>query len=363
MGKGKTIKIGMIGCGKVAVSRHLPILKSIREADVVAAADIDEERLNYAADKFQIKKRFVNYRELLNDPYVEAIGICAPLQFHFEMASATLAAGKHLLLEKPISMSLDEGDRLIEQAAKTDKKVMVGLNMRWHRLVRKAQVIIQNGMIGPVGLINTIFSTGHYNRPIPEWRLRRKEGGGSLIENGTHFYDMWRFLLQSDIEEVWAVSRSTDRVDDEPSIVTARTNSGVYLNCVLSDFLPDRNVIEIFGRDCVLRLSLHRFDSLEFIPLYSCDGDLRNRLKNMVRFFKELPQGILQARYGGDYNASFRAQWKHFIDCIGQDKPVECTLEDGRHALQVAMAAVKSACAGQSVKVAQAPRKITLIES
>lgn len=356
------IKIGIIGCGKVAMTRHLPALKSIREADVVAAADIDEKRLKLAADKFQISKRYADYRELLNDPDVEAVGVCAPLRFHFEMASAALAAGKHLLLEKPVSMSLDEADLLIEQAAKTDKKVMVGLNNRWHRLVRRAQRVIQSGMIGPVGLINNISSTGHYKRPIPEWRLQRKEGGGNLIENGTHFYDMWRFLLKSDIEEVWAVGGSTESVDDEPSIVNARTNSGVYLNCVLSDFLPDRNVIEIFGRDCVLRLSLHRFDSIEFIPLYSCDGDLRNRLKNIVSFFKELPQGILQTRYGGDYNASFRAQWKHFIDCIEQDTPVECTLEDGRHALRVALAAVKSACESKPVKVAQAPRGITLIE-
>lgn len=361
MVKGKTIKIGLIGCGKVVVNRHLPVLKSIKKAEVIAAADIDGDRLKHAADKFQINRRFVDYNELLSDPDVEAVAICVPLRFHFEVALATLDAGKHLLLEKPLTMSMDEADQLVEQATKTDKKVMVGLNKRWHRLVRKARGIIQTGLIGPVGLMNMIFSTGHYNRPIPEWRLRRKEGGGSLIENGTHYYDMWRFLLQSDIEEIWAVSGSTEKVDDEPSIVTARTESGVYLNCVLSDFLPDRNVIEIFGRDCVLRISLHRFDGLEIIPLHSCDGDVRNRLKTIARFFKELPQGILQARYGGDYNASFRAQWKHFIDCIQQDTPVECTLEDGRRALQVAFAAVESASVGQPVKVAQAPRKITLV--
>jgi len=127
---------------------------------------------------------------------------------------------------------------------------------------------------------------------------------------------------------------------------------------VLSDLLPDRNEIEILGQESIQRVSLHRFDGLESIPLHSCAGDLQNRLSNMAQFFKALPQRISQGRYGGDYNASFRAQWQHFIECIQRDTPVECTLEDGRRALQVALAAVQSANTGRAVKVAEAPREI-----
>jgi len=359
----KRAKIGMIGCGKVAVNKHLPALRSLREAEVVAAADVDPERLDYVRHEFQIEKRFVDYEELLQDPAVEAVGICVPLEFHYEVALAALDAGKHLLLEKPLVMSLDEADRLIERAANTDRKVLVGLNKRWHRLVRQAREIVRGGKLGPVGLINTIHATGHHKRYMPAWRLRRELGGGSLIENGTHWYDMWHFLLQSDVEEVFAVAGATEKGDDEPCIVTGRTENGVFLNCVLSDFLPDRNEIEILGQDSVLRVSLHRFDGLEVTPLHSCAGYLQNRLSNMARFFKGLPQQVLQGRYGGDYNASFRNQWQHFIDCIQRDIPVECTLEDGRRALQVALAAVQSANTGQSVKVADAPRKILPVVS
>jgi myo-inositol 2-dehydrogenase/D-chiro-inositol 1-dehydrogenase len=320
-------------------------------------------RLNRVADRFRIKRRFVDYMALLQDPTIEAVAICVPLQFHCEVALAALDEGKHVFLEKPLVMSLDEADRLIGKAGKTGSKVLVGFNKRWHRLVRQAREIVRQGRLGPVGLINTICSSGHDRRNVPAWRLRREVGGGNLIENGSHFYDMWRFLLQTDVEEVCAVSRSTEQGDDEPSVVTARTSDGVFLNCVLSDFLPDRNEVEIFGEDCILRVSLHRFDGLEFIPLHSCAGDVRNRLRNMAHFFKELPCGILQARHGGDYNASFRAQGQHFIDCIRRDIPVECSLEDGRRALQVALAAVKSASKGQPVKVAQAPREILPVAS
>lgn len=352
------MKIGLIGCGKVAVNWHLPALKSLREAEVVALADIDMERLNRVADKFRIEKRFVDYLNLLLDPDVEAVGVCVPLHSHFEVALAALDAGKHLLLEKPLTMSLDEAEQLIDRAAKVDKKVLVGLNMRWHRLVRQAREIIQKGILGPIGLINNIYSSCHYNRLIPGWRLRRKTGGGNLIENGTHFYDMWRFLLQCEIEEVTAVSCSTDKSDDEPAIVTARTANGVLLNCVLSDFLPDRNEMEIIGRDCLLRVSLHRFNGFEFIPLHTYAGDVRNRLQRIAHFFKELPQAVSQARYGGDWCLSFRNQWKHFIDCIQKDTSVECTLDDGLRALQVALAAVQSVSTKQPVRIISATRKI-----
>lgn len=362
-GMRKRTKIGLIGCGKVAVNRHLPALQSLREAEVVAAADVDPGRLAYVTHKFQIKRSYVDYEDLLRDPAVEAVGICVPLQLHFEIGLAALDAGKHLLLEKPLAMSLDEADRLIGRAAKTDSKVLVGLNKRWHRLVRQAQQVVRSGRLGPVGLINTIHTTGHYKRYVPSWRLRRSQGGGNLIENGTHWYDMWHFFLQSDVEEIFAVSGATERGDDEPCIVTGRTESGVFLNCVLSDFLPDREEIEILGRDCVLRVSLHRADGLEFTPLHTCAGDLRNRLLNMTQFFKSLPQRVLQGRYGGDFNASFCAQWQHFIDCIQRDVPVECTLEDGRRALQVALAAVQSVNTGRPVKVARAPRKILPVVS
>jgi predicted dehydrogenase len=83
----------------------------------------------------------------------------------------------------------------------------------------------------------------------------------------------------------------------------------------------------------------------------------------MTHALKELPQTMLKIRQGGDFVASYQAEWQHFIDSIEQDKPLGCTLEDGRRALQVALAVLESASSGQPVKVAQAPRKITPVAS
>jgi predicted dehydrogenase len=350
------LKVGIIGCGNVAVERHLPMLKSLNTVQVVAAADADEGRLRHAVEKFGIGKAFTDYRIMLSDCPVDVVGIFVPLQLHFEVATAALQAQKHLLLEKPLTMTMEEAGQLIEQAARTDRKVMMGFNKRWHRRVLRARKVIEEKGLGTIRLINVICSSGLDGGTVPAWRMKRELGGGNLIEKAAHYYDICSFLLQDDIEEIYAVSVSQNNRDDEPAIVTARTCNGVFLNFAMSDFLPSRNEIEILGEDCGLSFSLHRFDAFELTPARTHSGDIGTRLRGAARFFKELPGGLLRFRYGGDYTAAFRTQWNHFIDCIQNDKPVACTLEDGRYALQITLAAVESAATGQPVKIEPASR-------
>jgi predicted dehydrogenase len=285
------------------------------------------------------------------------VGILVPLQLHFEVAAAALQANKHLLLEKPLTMTMEEADRLIEQAAQTDRKVMMGFNKRWHRRVLRARKVIEERRLGTIRLINVICSSGLDCQTVPGWRVKRELGGGNLIEKAAHYYDICSFLLHDDIEEIFAISASQNNRDDEPAVITARTCNGVFLNFALSDFLPSRNEIEILGEDCALSFSLHRFDAFELTPAHTHSGDIGTRLRGTARFFKELPAGFLRYRHGGDYTAAFRTQWKHFIDCIQNDKPVACTLADGRYALQMTLAAIESATTGQPVQVVRAGRK------
>jgi predicted dehydrogenase len=170
---------------------------------------------------------------------------------------------------------------------------------------------------------------------------------------GSHYFDLWHFLLKCHVEEIYAVTGSPGGMDDEPGIVTARTSGGIFLNCILSDLLPDQNRIEIFGEDCLLNVHLHRFDGIELIPLQSHGGDIKKRLRELATFFRYLPRGIRQLRCGGDYQASFRDLWIHFLNCILRDGPVECTLEDGRRSLRVALAAVRSAASGRPVRMVE----------
>jgi myo-inositol 2-dehydrogenase/D-chiro-inositol 1-dehydrogenase len=261
-----------------------------------------------------------------------------------------LKAGKHLLLEKPMCSTLREAGLLSKAAEEAGVKVMMGLNKRWHRLVRRAREVLSSGELGKVRLVNLVYSSGQDFDQVPAWRKRRSSGGGNLIENGVHCYDLWRFLLREEIVEIYAVS-GHEGSDDEPAVVTARTESGILLNTTLSDFMPGRNEMEIFGDRQVLSISQYRFEGFEFTPRGTSSGDISNRLKRLSRFFRELPAGISQYRYGGDYTESFRAMWSHFIQAVQDDSPVSCTLEDGQRALEITLAALSSADSGQPVRI------------
>lgn len=350
------LKLGVIGCGRVTETRHLPALRSLSDAEVVAVADSDAARLQGVADQFHIKRRHASFLALVGDPAIDAVAVCVPAQFHVEIALAALDAGKHLFIEKPLALSLDESERLIERATRSTRKIMVGFNLRWHRLVRQARQIIQRESLGPLECIRTVLTSYHEN--APDWRKRRTLGGGVLFEQAVHHFDLWRFLLQSEVEEVFATSHS-GQWEDETATVTARMANGVLATSVFSERTSDSNEIEVYGRAGRLRVSCYRFDGLEYCSSASLPGGVRTRLREATRILKAWPHAALRMRQGGDFVASYRAEWRHFLDAIRQDTPVECTLEDGHRALQVVLTAVESVALGRPVSVAQAPRRVT----
>jgi myo-inositol 2-dehydrogenase/D-chiro-inositol 1-dehydrogenase len=359
--RNRLVKLGLVGCGNVAENRHLPALQSLRDAKVVSAADINPDRLKRVADRFHIERRYPDFQALLDDPAIEAVAVCVPAQFHVEVALAALRAGKHVFIEKPLALSLAECDRLIGQAAQSPSKVMIGFNLRWHRLMRQARELIQRESLGPLRSIRSVI-TSRFHENEPEWAKRRERGGGVLIELAVHSFDLWCFLLSSQIKEIFALSRS-GRWEDETATVTARTASGVLASAVFSKGTAENSETEVYGQNGRLRISCYRFDGLEFLPSSSYSGSVGTRLRRIAHTLKELPHAVSDIRQGGDYVASYQAEWRHFIDAVQHGTPVESTLEDGRRALQIVLAALESATLGQPVKVDQASPEITPISS
>jgi predicted dehydrogenase len=349
------IKLAFVGCGRVTETRHLPALRHFSDTQVVALADINLDRLNKVADLFHIRDRYTDYRQLLKDRSIDAVAVCVPAQFHVEVALAALDAGKHLFIEKPLALNLEESDQLIERAARFPHlKVIIGFNMRWHRLVRQARAIIQQGDLGRVQLIRTVLTS--YHDSVPEWRKHRELGGGVLFEQAVHHFDLWRFLLQSEVVEVFATSRSR-AWEDEVATVAARMANGVLVSSVLSERTSESNEIEIYGQGGRLRVDVYRFDGFEYSPCLYPSYRIRNRFKKMTRTLAAVPFALFKMTQGGDFLASYQAEWRHFLDAIRQDTLMESALEDGRSALQVALAAVKAASLGRSIKITPGARE------
>jgi myo-inositol 2-dehydrogenase/D-chiro-inositol 1-dehydrogenase len=346
----KPVRVGVIGCGRVTQERHLPALQSLSSAKVVAVADVDANRLAMVANRFQVVRRATDFRTLVDDPDIDALAVCVPAQRHVVVALSALAAGKHLLIEKPLAIDLDECDLLIEKAAESTSKVTVGFNLRWHRLLREGREMIRRGDLGEIELIRTTL-TSHHDK-VPDWRKRRDEGGGALNEMAVHHFDLWRFLLESEVDEVFASTRSGEW-DDETVIVTARLANGALATSLVSQCTSSNNEIEIHGQRGRLRVDCYQFDGLDFSSTSSPPGDIRSRVRKIAQTVTEVPSAAMGLRQGGDYVATYRTEWRHFIDSIQHDTPVECTLEDGRRATQIMLASQESASRGQPVRVAR----------
>jgi myo-inositol 2-dehydrogenase / D-chiro-inositol 1-dehydrogenase len=356
----KPLRVGVVGCGRVAATRHLPALTRLPGAEVVALADQDPTRLRVVADQFRVPNRYPDVRALLDKTLVDVIAVCVPVEFHAEVALAAIDAEKHVFIEKPLAADLGEADRIHERATQSKSKVLMGFNFRWHRLIRQARELLLREAVGQVETVRSVFASAH--ETPSEWQKRRSSGGGALFDQAIHLFDLWRFLLATEVEDVFASSRSGPW-EDETATITARLTSGVLATATCSERSGENNEVEIYGRRGRLQVSCYRFDGLAYSPSGSIPGNGRARLEALTRTLKELPGSLAQLRYGGDVLASYREEWRHFLGAIYDDGRVDCTLDDGRRALEIVFAAMAAASSGRAVRVSQAPRHVTPVSS
>ncbi len=346
------MKIGIIGCGRATETLHLPALSRIEQVEVVALADPAHDRLQSVADRFNVAGRYSSHDELLQKADVDVVAVCVPVQFHVAVALDALDAGKHVFIEKPLALTLEDADRLIERASGSDRKIMVGFNLRQHRLIQQARNLIQEGSLGALEGIRSIWTSAiRYRQELPAWRNSRELGGGALFEISVHHFDLWRFLLDSEIVDVYA-SSTPSKGPEETVTVAAKMSNGTVASALFSEHTSDNNALEIFGRGGRLAISLYRFDGLEQFPMLSTPGGLGARIGELMNLAKTLPQGIAIARQGGDFKMSYHSEWLHFVDAISNDSPVVCSLEDGKRALEAVLAAGLSIECGVPIKLA-----------
>ncbi len=342
-------KVAFIGCGRATENLHLPALQKIDNVEVVALADTNSKQMNAVAGKFNIKNCYEDYRAILTDPSVDIVAVCVPVRHHFSIAMAVIESGKHLLVEKPLTLTLDEADTLVRAAESTDKKIMVGFNLRHHRLIQEAKKMLDNGDLGEIESIRSQWTSAiRYKQQLPDWRNSREQGGGALFEIGVHHFDLWRYLLKSDIAEISAHSKSQN-YPDETVTVTAKMENGVVASAMFSEIASDHNELEICGSKGRLRISLFQFDGLEFFPIMDAPGGIDKKVKELINFAKQLPTGIAIARQGGDFLNTYYHEWQYFLQCIENNEAVESSLTAGRQALEAVLSAIASADSPKAV--------------
>ena len=333
------INIGLVGCGQVAWERHLPALKKIPQAEVVAVADIDKEQAQKVARQFGIPRHYIGHDALLADGKVDAVGILTPPDSHVDIATAALKAQKHVLIEKPLALTPGACDQLIAQNLAYRKQVVLCHNLRWHRLIREAKHFINTGALGEVKFIHSTYTHNRKEEIVPDWKRALSLGGGITFHEGIHHFDMWRYLLGQEVQQVFAFHRDSQWFEDETSIVCAELTGGVLASLCSTYKSGPNSEVEIYGACGRLFISCYRFDGLEFYPAATYPGNVRDRFKRGLRTIRQFPKLIPVIRRGGDFADSFYGIWCHFINCIRLDSEPECTLEDGKRAIQIARGA------------------------
>jgi predicted dehydrogenase len=239
-----------------------------------------------------------------------------------------------VLVEKPLGVTADEGGAILEAARGADGLATIGLVYRWHRLYRAARELVAAGRLGRVAALRIVSTSDTALDPRrASWRLDPEVGGGPLYEVGTHQLDMWGFLLGTEVARVAATENGTSLV------LSGQAADGTLLAGIVAMSVGVNGELAVYGGDATLTARLDRYDGLEVVPAGRLPGDVGLRLRRGLRLLRELPRARASRRSGGDLALAFQAQWRAFAAAIREEAPLAVTLQDGRRALELVLAA------------------------
>lgn len=235
------IKVAVVGCGSISKYRHIPEYAGNENVELVAFVDPVIERAEHYAEQFGAKA-YADYETMLAEVKPQAVSVCTPNYLHAPVSIAAANAGAHVLVEKPMAVTDEEAEAMIEAAARNGVKLMVGHNQRFMPPHVKAKQILATGVLGKVLTFRTSF--GH---PGPDawsidgaesWFFRKPEAVmGAMGDLGVHKSDLIRWLLDDEVSEVAGFvgtlhKQGTD-IDDNSSVLL-RMKSGAMGTLVAS---------------------------------------------------------------------------------------------------------------------------------
>lgn len=342
-----SVRLGVIGCGKVACRIHLPALRRVRGAKVVAVADPVPARLAEGAQLAGGVAAFADWKELLRQDTVDAALICTPSALHAECALAALAARKHVYVEKPLASNLSQAESVLRAWEPAGLVGMSGFNYRHHPIYQKMREIVASGTLGQVIAVRSCFtSAGEW---IDEWRKTRSLGGGVLLDLAGHHIDLAQFVLGQRVREVSARVASL-RSEQDTAWTHMTLENGVPMQSFFSLRGTDSNRFEIYGESGRATVD-YLAGTLEIVS--------PGRRKFAQRVSAVLGQGWSRFKHGlaGGRDPSYALAFSTFVNAIADGRQrIAPDLRDGFHVLQVIDAAEQSAATGQKCRVEAANR-------
>ena len=340
------VRLGVVGCGQIALSIHLKILANLPEVRVSALAEADEPRRMRALEIAPGATALADYRELLSRDDVDAVVLALPTGLHAEAAIASFEARKHVFLEKPLATGLEDGRDVLAAWRASGKVGMIGFNYRFNRLHSEMKRLLLAESLGRPVAVRSIFSSAR--REMADWKRERARGGGVLLDLGSHHVDLARFHFEDSVEEVACVLRSVVWEGDTAAL-QLRLSNGLLMQSLFSHSAADEDRFEVYCERGSVKADRRYGLSLEL----SSGIDQRHRgdqRRHAWRSIRNAGYGFEKFRAIG-HEPSYGHVFAHFIGAVQGRHPVSPDLEDGYASMEVVLAAEEAARTGRTVRL------------
>jgi myo-inositol 2-dehydrogenase/D-chiro-inositol 1-dehydrogenase len=335
---GRTVNIGVIGAGRIGKLHAQNLAFRVPEARLVAIADVVIEAAEASAAACGCSTVWQDYHAILDDGDIEAVVIGTSTDTHAAIVEDAAAAGKHIFCEKPLDLNLARISRVLAAVKKAGVKLQVGFNRRFDSNFKRVRDLVAQGEIGQPHIVRI---TSRDPQPPPISYV--KVSGGIFLDMTIHDFDMARYLIGDEVNEVFAaggvmVDPAIGAAGDiDTTVITlryARGAIGSIDNSRQAVYGYDQRV-EVFGSKGMVAVSNKKPDSAEWS---TADG-----------IHSSLPLFFFLERYNDSYIAEMRA----FVECIQNDTAPLVTGADGRAPVVMGHAALKSYHLNRPVKLSE----------
>lgn len=317
----KRLTIGIIGCGNLGRT-HAGCLTKIPEAALTAYADVNEAAAQAALDEFGGRYATADPQRLLRDDGIDAVYICTQHDSHAPLAIAAAEAGKHILIEKPLALSLEDCEAVAEAVAKAGVYLMPAFKMRYYPLIQQAKAFIPE----PQVLVGQMMDSRWGDQL---WVQDPVRGGANVHSQGCHTTDILRYLAGSEPVEVWAAGGAMSHPGHpciDQCVAAIRFANGHVASWIQGDAAPGP------------------FTSKFFFQLFGHGKSvqLHDRLKRATFY-----DGAEAREETRPEEEGFQMENRAFVEAVLADRPPAITAHDGIQATRMVLAADAAIRTGQ----------------
>ncbi len=346
------VRIGIIGSGSIS-NMHMSGYTRLKDVEVIAVCDINEERVKEFAQRYHIPYTFTDYNEMLKMQEIDAVSVTAWNNIHAPASIAALRAGKDVLCEKPLALNADQAREMVEVSKETGKLLMVGFCRRFGDNTKALKEIIDTGDLGSIYYAKA-GCLRRWGNPGGWFSDKQRSGGGPVIDLGVHMIDLVRYL--SGKPKALSVTASTfHQMGMKPEIKgISKYNSADYSeyndveDCAAALIKFDNKMTLFFETSWVQNI---KGDNL-YLELY---GDKAGaKMEPEFELYETKLDYLRDSKplldpNGSGFEHNFIEEIQHFISCIKDGTPCLNPAEDGLELMKIIDAIYQSAQTGREV--------------